>query len=104
MTRTIDEALGRFELSQSETSRRSRCPTEKQYRKLRILGSGAAWVVGTKGDVEPLLRHGWVTADPPTDARRYYAWIRITPDGLRALAEAVERYGLPELEGPGSDA
>ncbi|MBA3565227.1 MAG: hypothetical protein H0W31_00040 [Actinobacteria bacterium] len=41
-----------------------------------------------------MLRHGWVTAEwkPP-----YYQWVRITADGLRALAFAVEKYGLPDL-------
>ena len=69
-------------------------PTAKQYRSLRILGSGAAGLSWRKRDTEPLIRWGWVTAklDGP-----YYQWVRITPDGLRALALAVEKYGLPDL-------
>jgi hypothetical protein len=72
----------------------TRVPTEKQYRTLRVLGSGSAGLSFRKRQTEQLLRHGWVTAEwvPP-----YYQWVRITPDGLRALAGAVERYGLPEL-------
>lgn len=31
-----------------------------------------------------------------------FGWARITPEGLRALAEAVERYGLPEFPRTGS--
>lgn len=71
-----------------------RCPTVKQYGTLRMLAGGAAGLSFTAGTARPLLRHGWVTADlrPP-----YYQFVRITPDGLRALAEAVERYGLPDL-------
>lgn len=72
----------------------SACPTEKQYATLRPLGGGAAGLSRTKRDTEPLLRRGWITADwrPP-----YYQWVRITPDGLRALALAVEKYGLPDF-------
>ncbi len=70
-------------------------PTEKQYRTLLNLGSGAAGLSVTKRRAEPLMRHGWVTADwrPP-----YYQWMRITPDGLRALALGVEKFGLPSME------
>lgn len=69
-------------------------PTEKQYDSLRALASGAAGLSFKKRETEPLLRRGWVTANwrPP-----YYQWVRITADGLRALALAVECYGLPEL-------
>ena len=72
----------------------ARVPTEKQYRTLRNLGSGAAGLSWGKRDTEPFLRRGWVVAEwkPP-----YYQWVRITPDGLRALAAAVERYGLPDI-------
>lgn len=71
-----------------------RTPTEKQYAKLRILASGAAGVAWRKRDTEPLVRRGWVEAD--LDGT-YYNWVRITPDGIRALAVAVEKYGLPDL-------
>jgi hypothetical protein len=69
-------------------------PTEKQYGILRVLGSGSAGLSFKKRTTEPLLRRGWVTADwrPP-----YYQFVRITPDGLRALALAVEKFGLPDL-------
>lgn len=72
-----------------------RKPTQKQYEILLMLGNGNAWLSATKGRCEPLLRRGWVTADwrPP-----YYQFVRITPDGLRALAVAVETFGLPELK------
>lgn len=70
-------------------------PTLKQYDVLRILGSGSAGLSFNKRTCEPLLRRGWVTArwDPP-----YYQFVRITPDGLRALALGVERFGLPSLK------
>ncbi len=65
-----------------------------QYQRLLPLGSASAGLSWTRRNAEPFLRHGWVTAEwrPP-----YYQWVRITPDGLRALADGVERYGLPEL-------
>lgn len=76
---------------------RVRRPTEKQYRLLLALGSGAIQVLGTKRETEPLLRHGWVTAELKEDKSYPYAWVRITPNGLRALAIGVENYGLPEI-------
>lgn len=69
-------------------------PTEKQYRLLLNLGSGSAGLSWGKRDTDQLLRRGWATAEWH---RRYYQWVRITPDGLRALALAVEKYGLPDL-------
>jgi hypothetical protein len=71
-----------------------RTPTERQYKLLLAIGSGSAWLSATKRECGPLLRHGWVTAEwrPP-----YYQFVRITPEGLRALAAAVERYDLPDL-------
>jgi hypothetical protein len=72
----------------------NRVPTERQYGTLLNLASGSAGLAWGKRTTQPLLRRGWVTAefDEP-----YYSWVRITPDGLRALAAAVERYGLPDL-------
>ena len=72
----------------------SECPTQKQYELLQVMGGGSAWLSARKRQCEPLLRRGWVTAEwkPP-----YYQWVRITPAGLRALALAVEKYGLQDL-------
>jgi hypothetical protein len=69
-----------------------RVPTERQFEILRMLGSGSALLTGRKREVDPLLRHGWVTADGG------YSWVRITAAGLHALARAVEKYGMPEME------
>jgi hypothetical protein len=71
-----------------------RVPTEKQYATLLALGGGSAGLSWGKRHTEPLLRRGWITAEwkPP-----YYQWVRITPDGLHALASAVEKHGLPDL-------
>jgi hypothetical protein len=70
-----------------------------------MLGRGDAIVVGKRRETEMYLRRGWVTADPPQgESDRYYGWVRITADGLRALALAVEKYGLPDLFPPKSDA
>ena len=69
-------------------------PTEGQYRLLRALGNGSALVSGTRREVGPLIRRGWVDGRWTETG---WAMVRITPDGLRALARAVERYGLPDL-------
>lgn len=72
----------------------ARVPSQKHYATLLALASGAAGLSMGKRDCEPLLKRGWVTAEWRAP---YYQWVRITPAGLRALAEAVERVGLPTL-------
>lgn len=69
----------------------SRAPTESQYRQLLNLGSGAA-CVRAPATWKPLIRRGWVRSEHGD-----LSWLRITPDGLRALATAVELYGLPGI-------
>ncbi len=54
----------------------------------------ASLVIGTRRETKPLLTRGWVTAEDKGD---HFAWVRITPDGLRALARGVEKYGLPSI-------
>ncbi len=76
----------------------SRLPTENQYHYLLRLGSGSALVVGKKRETEMYLSRGWVTAKHGSGPSYPYSWIRITPDGLRALALAVEKYGLPQFD------
>jgi hypothetical protein len=71
-----------------------RVPTEKQHRALLTLADGGAGVAWGKRDTAALIRREWVTAKLDGN---YYMWVRITPKGLRALAESVERYGLPDL-------
>jgi hypothetical protein len=73
-----------------------RVPTEAQYRLLRLLGSGNAGMSWQRRKVDPLLAHGWVTAQR-AESERFYHFVRVTPEGLRALAAAVERYGLPDV-------
>lgn len=82
----------------STASPSDRCPTEKQYGRLLGLGSGAAGLSWGKRDTESFIRRGWLTAEWVAP---YYQWVRITPAGLRALAAAVDRYGLPKF-GPAS--
>lgn len=71
-----------------------RTPTQKQYEKLRVLSLGTAGLSWSKRETAPLLAHGWVTAD--WDGH-FFQWVQITADGLRALARAVDRYGLPPM-------
>jgi hypothetical protein len=74
-----------------------RAPTPKQAEKLRILGSGAIVLAPGRGEWGPLLRRGWVEPVTADDAdRRFLPPLRITPEGLRALADALERDGQPE--------
>lgn len=75
-----------------------RNPTVRQAARLRLLGSGAIAVTPSRSDWMPLLRHGWVErADPDLTPRGgLLPPLRITPDGLRALAAALERDGHPE--------
>lgn len=79
-----------------------RVPTEAQYRRLRALGSGGAIVSPTRREYGPLLRWGWVAADPDTGVQDsgFPAFLRITPAGARALADGIERYGLQPLDRP----
>lgn len=71
-----------------------RVPTRNQAKALARLAGGDTLVVGRIREVGPLWRHGWVSAKSvPSPAYREYGWVRITPDGLRALAAHVERNG-----------
>ena len=75
-------------------ARKDVTPSEGQYRLLLMLGAGGQ-VGASWREVEPLLRREWVSGKR---AEQGFTRVRITPDGLRALALAVERYGLPSLE------
>lgn len=74
-------------------------PTRKQYEQLLGLGSGSAGLSWGKRNTEPLIRRGWVTAkwDQYRPTRGFYQMVRITPEGLHALAEGVRKHGLPDL-------
>jgi hypothetical protein len=51
-----------------------------------------------RGEWMPLLRREWVERDPrfsETPSGGYLPPLRITPGGLRALADALERDGRP---------
>lgn len=68
-----------------------RQPSEAAFRRLLILASGAAVLAPGKRDWQPLLRRGWVepawlSAHPPPP-------LQITADGLRALADWLDRTG-----------
>lgn len=77
-----------------------RTPTVKQGARLLVLGSGNIVLTPRRVDWAPLLRHGWVEhADGfgRAPSGGFLPPLRITPNGLRALAAAVERDGLPPL-------
>ncbi len=74
----------------------TRVPTKKQYQRLNVLGCPSSELVsGVRGPFRrqwlALLAHGWVVAAHPEIATEN--GLRITPAGLRALADALERYG-----------
>lgn len=73
-----------------------RVPTENQHHLLRILASGAIALAPHRREWNPLLRRGWVEPISEDDGSRFLPPLRITSAGLRALADAVDRYGMPE--------
>lgn len=76
-----------------------RRPTVKQADRLWALGNGSIVLTPRRADWAPLLRNGWVErADQHITPRGgLLPPLRITADGLRVLAAAVERDGLPDL-------
>ena len=74
-----------------------RIPTKRQYERLRVWGVCTWLPAGRKGDHGPLIRNGWLEQDPEAQSDDPYTWLRITPDGLRAVAAAIEKHGRPDL-------
>jgi hypothetical protein len=84
-----------------------RLPTVKQMERLALLGDPHMVVLSPRRKEWQALRsHGWIAdAFPGPDRGRAFggAYVgnyflapqRITPDGLRALADAIEKHGLP---------
>lgn len=77
-------------------TRSKRVPTEKQFRKLMAIGIHYTVLVPGRRDWGPLLKHGWVEALEADDGGTYLPPLRISADGLRALADCVERYEHPQ--------
>ena len=72
----------------------SRVPTRLQYGRLKLLGSPSSELVsGIRGPYRrqwlALLAQGWVEPCQPGVVNG----LRITPAGLRSLADGLERYG-----------
>jgi hypothetical protein len=72
----------------------TRVPTKKQYERLKVIG-GPDWLLLSPRCREwaSHLKHGWVETFAPKRVSRSNTALRITPAGLRALADALERYG-----------
>lgn len=91
-----------------------RVPTPKQMACLAALPLGTAVINPRRCDWRPLLNHGWVEPLSEREAANHgYAYdgtnsnltpLRITPDGLRALADAIEKHGQPEHIQPHTQA
>jgi hypothetical protein len=87
-----------------------RVPTPKQMSKLAALPVGTAVVNPRRHDWRPLYNHGWVEAAFEGDwadhsfaydgLEQYLPALRITADGLRALADALDKHGQPEMVEP----
>lgn len=74
-------------------------PTEKQYRKLAVLGATAIALAPGRGEWGPLLRRGWVETIHEDDKdKRFLPPVRITVEGLHALARGMEKHdAAPEI-------
>jgi len=75
----------------------ARKATEKQARLLRVLAGGSIVLVPMRRGWMPIVRRGWVETTNgehiPPDGQPHGSYLpplRITPDGLRALADATE--------------
>jgi hypothetical protein len=66
----------------------TRVPTVKQMRLLMVAADPRAAVVAPGAPWRTLIARGWVA--PLEEGLRVY---RITPMGLRALADAIETHG-----------
>lgn len=72
-----------------------RFPTANQAALLRTLASGGALVVAD-GRARQCVRWGWLA---PERLEKPDALLRVTPEGLRALAAVLERDGHGSLRG-----
>ncbi len=81
----------------------SRIPTRRQFDTMRPLVRFCTALVCTRREYGPLASKGWTAAEPRwADVDHGGALLppqRLTPAGLRALADAMERY-----EGEGGEA
>lgn len=80
----------------SARTKGGRKATEKQARLLRILSGGYVVLAPYRSEWIPLVRRGWVESstdeviyDEP-GLGRYLPPLRITSDGVRALADAMD--------------
>lgn len=83
-----------------------RTPTKKQAAKLSVLLAHIA-VSPRRSEWAPLVRHGWVEPLHDDDGHgRFFPPLRITPDGLRAYAAAIDAGNAerPSLRAAPSDA
>lgn len=81
----------------------ARAPTVKQMRLLAVLADPRRMLISSATrEWRALMRRGCVVADDPTiDPEN---GLRITPSGLRALADALEKHGYEALRDTGGQA
>lgn len=67
-----------------------RPPTLMQLQRLAILGNPrVAVIAGRKREWRPLMQRGLVEVAGPWNSEKFMPPLRITPEGLRVLAENV---------------
>lgn len=92
-----------------------RTPTPKQMALLAEIPVGTAVINPRRNQWRRLLNHGWVEAVWPKAWQNtglayggagdsFLPSLRITADGLRALAAAIDKHGQPEPAEPQSQA
>lgn len=91
-----------------------RTPTPNQAALLAAVPIGTAVMTPCRHEWRPLLNHGWVEALREDDwadhslaydgSTQYLPPLRITADGLRALADAIDKHGQPDLARPRTQA
>lgn len=78
-----------------------RVPTKRQMDVLSRLRVGGIVLSPRRTDWASLLDHGWVEmvrlGELKTKGDMFLEPLRITPSGLRALADAIEKHGQPEV-------
>jgi hypothetical protein len=75
---------------------KGRIPTKRQFDRLLVVGSGSMIISGGDRGLRAMVKRGWLSTDPPGSDNGF----RITAEGFRALADAMEKYGLEPIKPP----
>lgn len=85
-------------------------PTEKQFDLLKVLVGHIVLTPGFR-EWQAIVNHGWVEAAwgyklevKQSGRRKSWPPLRLSADGYRAIAAAIDRYGWPEKKPPKAQA